>query len=260
MSLSVLWPPSYRAPSGAAYSRPWPRRAAHTALVSLPPSAASTARYITFDCYGTLINFEMGRAIREVFGPRLPAERAAAFIRLASAFRFDEVLGPWKPYQDVICDATRRAAHRFGLEYHQADGLRLYEAIGTWGPYPEVPAALQTLATRYPLVILSNAHDPQIALNVARLGTPFARVLTAEQARAYKPRLAAFLYLFEALGCRPDELIHVPSSIAYDQRPAADLGIGTRIWLDRGHEPAQPGLGYHALSTLAALPPLLGLL
>ena len=217
------------------------------------------ARYITFDCYGTLINFEMGRAIREVFGPRLPAERADAFIRLAAAFRFDEVLGPWKPYQDVIGDATRRAAEMVGLEYQPADGRRLYEAIGTWGPYPEVPAALQTLATRYPLVILSNANDQQIALNVARLGAPFERVLTAEQARAYKPRLAAFVYLFEALNCRPDELIHVSSSIAYDHRPATDLGIGTRIWLNRGHEPAQPGLGYHELTTLAALPALLGL-
>lgn len=120
-----------------------------------------------------------------------------------------------------------------GLDYHESRGARLYEAIGTWGPYPEVPAALRTLATRYPLIILSNASDQQIALNVARMGAPFERVLTAEQAQAYKPRLAAFLYLFDALGCRPEQLIHVSASITYDHRPAADLAIGTRIWVNR---------------------------
>ena len=220
---------------------------------------AAGARFMTFDCYGTLVDFQMGRAIREVFGSRLPAERAEQFIRLASAVRFDEVLGEWKPYQDVIRDATRRTAQLMGIEYHDADGAQLYEAIGTWGPHPEVPAALQALATRYPLVVLSNASDQQIALNVARLGAPFHRVLTAEQARAYKPRLAAFLYLFDALGCRPEQLVHVSASIAYDHRPAADLGIGTRIWVNRGHEPAQPWIGYHEVSDLSEVPALLGI-
>lgn len=217
------------------------------------------ARFMTFDCYGTLVNFEMARAIKDVFGARLPAERADRFIRLAAAFRFDEVLGPWKPYRDVICDATDRAAKLLGIEYHPSDGERLYEAIGAWGPHPDVPAALRTLAAHHPLVILSNASDRQIALNVPRLGAPFERVLTAEQARAYKPRLAAFLYMLDALDCRPDELIHVSSSVEYDHRPAADLGIGTRIFVNRGHSPPQPGLGYHEVPDLAALPALLGI-
>jgi 2-haloacid dehalogenase len=217
------------------------------------------AKYMTFDCYGTLVDFQMSRTLEGVFGARLPADRAEQFIRLASACRFDEVLGPWKPYQDVIGDATSRAARLMGIEYRASDGERLYEAIGTWGPHPDVPAALRVLATRVPIVILSNASDRQIALNVARLGAPFHKVLTAEQARAYKPRFAAFLYMFEALGCRPEELIHVSSSIQYDHRPAADLGIGTRIFVNRGHERPQPWLGYHEVKDLSALPALLGL-
>jgi 2-haloacid dehalogenase len=67
------------------------------------------------------------------------------------------------------------------------------------------------------------------------------------------------LYLFDALGCRPEQLIHVSASIAYDHRPAADLGIGTRIWVNRGHEPPQPGIGYHEVGDLAAVPALLGI-
>ena len=217
------------------------------------------AKFMTFDCYGTLVDFQISRTMKELFGARLPADRAEAFIRLASACRFDEALGPWKPYKDVICDATRRAATLAGIEYRESDGEQLYEAIGTWGPHPDVPAALRALATRFPLVILSNANDRQIALNVARLGAPFHKVLTAEQARAYKPRFAAFLYMFETLGCRPEELIHVSSSIQYDNRPAADLGIGTRIFVNRGHDRPQPWLGYHEIKDLSALPALLGI-
>ena len=217
------------------------------------------ARFMTFDCYGTLVNFEMSRAIREVFGARLPADRTEGFMRLASAFRFDEVLGPWKPYRDVICDATSRAARLIGIEHHNDDGEQLYEAIGTWGPHPDVPEALRTLAAHYPLVILSNASDRQVALNVARLGAPFQTVLTAEQTRAYKPRFAAFLFMIEGLGCRPEEIIHVSSSIEYDHRPAADLGIGTRIFVNRGHSPPQPWLGYHEVKDLSELPALLGI-
>ena len=217
------------------------------------------ARFMTFDCYGTLVNFQMARTIREIFGARLPADQAERFIKLASAFRFDEVLGPWKPYRDVICDATSRAAKLMGVEYQADDGEQLYEAIGTWGPHPDVPEALRTLATRYPLVIMSNANDQQIAQNVALLGAPFHKVLTAEQAQAYKPRFAAFLYMIETLGCRPEQIIHVSSSIQYDHRPAADLGIGTRIFVNRGHEPSQPWIGYHEVKDLSELPALLGI-
>jgi 2-haloacid dehalogenase len=219
----------------------------------------ATAKFITFDCYGTLINFEMAKAITETFGTRLPADRAPAFISLASAYRFDEALGDWKPYRQIIKDATRRAARFAGIEYRDSDGDRLYEAIGTWGPHPDVPVALRALASRYPLVILSNAADEQIPANVARLGAPFHRVLTAEQARAYKPRLAAFEFMFDALGAKPEELIHVSSSPGYDLRPAAALGIGTRILVDRDHEPQQPWLGYHVIQDLSGLPELLGI-
>jgi 2-haloacid dehalogenase len=217
------------------------------------------ARFMTFDCYGTLVNFQMAGAIMEVFGTRLPADRAARFVTLASAFRFDEVLGPWKPYRDVIGDATRRAATLMGIDYRDSDGARLYESIGTWGPHPDVPEALRTLGTRFPLVIMSNASDTQIALNVAMLGAPFHAVLTAEQARAYKPRLAAFLYMLDTLECRPEEIMHVSSSIEYDHRPAAALGIGTRVFVNRGHSPPQPGLGYHEVKDLFELPALLAI-
>ena len=125
------------------------------------------------------------------------------FLTDFSAYRFDEVLGSWKPYAEVIKTALRRCCQRWSVPYRDADGQQLYEAVPTWGPHPDVPAALATLARELPLVILSNASDSQIGHNVARLGAPFHAVYTAEQAQAYKPRLWAFEYMIDRPGLRP---------------------------------------------------------
>jgi 2-haloacid dehalogenase len=182
---------------------------------------------------------------------------APAFCASAEAYRFDEVLGAYKPYRQVIRDATRRAARRYRVEYRDADGDALYEAIGTWGPHPGVTAALNVLAERWRLVILSNAADDQIAHNVARLGAPFHEVITAEQARAYKPRMGAFEYMLERLGCPPDEIVHVSSSPRYDLITARELGFPHLVLLDRDYEPPEPWIGYQAIRDLAELPALL---
>jgi 2-haloacid dehalogenase len=214
------------------------------------------ARFVSFDCYGTLINFQMDHAIAETFGDRLPEEERDAFLATCEAYRFDEVLGDYQPYREVIASATRRAAVRYGVEYREKDGNALYEAVATWGPHPGVEDALAELASHHELVILSNAADEQIGRNVERLGAPFHAVLTAEQARVYKPRLAAFEYMFAQLGCEPVEIVHVSSSPMYDLRPAQDLGIGWRVLLNRGYEPSQPWLGYSEIADIADLPAL----
>jgi 2-haloacid dehalogenase len=214
-------------------------------------------RFISFDCYGTLIKFDMDTVMAQVLGDRLPTAVAPAFFTLAEAFRMDEVLGEYKPYRQVIRDATRRAARRFGLDYRDEDGDRIYAAIGTWGPHPGVTRALNALAERWPLVILSNAADNQIADNVANLAAPFHAVLTAEQSRAYKPRMAAFEYMLERLGCAMDQIVHVSSSPRYDLIPAHEIGFPHLVLLDRGYEPPQTWVGYHTIHDLAELPTLL---
>ncbi|HXG39745.1 MAG TPA: haloacid dehalogenase type II [Candidatus Limnocylindrales bacterium] len=215
-------------------------------------------KFITFDCYGTLVWFQINQVTREVLADRLPPD-PTEFLATFKWYRFDEVLGDWKPYRQVIRDALRRALRWHGIAYDEAAADRIYEAIGTWGPHPDVPAALARLATRYPLVILSNAADDQIPANVARLGAPFHAVLTAEQARAYKPRLAAFEFLLERLAVRPDEIVHVSSSLRYDLIPAHDLGIRRTVYVNRGYEPSVPAYGYREITSLAELPALFGL-
>jgi HAD superfamily hydrolase (TIGR01493 family) len=124
--------------------------------------AAFRPTYITFDCYGTLIDFQMSHMTRTLFAERLAPDRLQAFTTDFSAYRFDEVLGEWQPYADVITQALRRSCKRWGLPYREAEAQRLYEAIPTWGPHPDVPAALARVAQAFPLVILSNAADSQI--------------------------------------------------------------------------------------------------
>jgi 2-haloacid dehalogenase len=216
-------------------------------------------KFITFDCYGTLTAFGMSALTRDLVADRVPGERVEDFLDDFEAFRLDEVTGPYKLYDQVIADALRRAADLWGIEYREADARAIYDAVPSWGPHPDVPDALATLASRYPLVILSNAADEQIGSNVEKLGAPFHAVFTAEQAQAYKPRFRAFEYMLDQLGVGPGDILHVSSSLRYDLMPAHDLRITNKVYVNRGYEPSTPYYGYHEVSDLAGLPPLLGL-
>ena len=111
-------------------------------------------RYVTFDCYGTLINFQIDAAIRRAFRSRLPEGLAADFLATAERYRFDEVLGAWKPYRDVIARSTERTARRYGVAYSEDDGEAIYRRIPTWGPHPGVtdpPAVVRVGSAGHPV-------------------------------------------------------------------------------------------------------------
>ncbi len=216
-------------------------------------------KYITFDCYGTLTRFQMGDTARGLVGDLVPAEAMDAFVVDFANQRFDEVLGPWIPYPDVVRNSFRKTLQRWDLPYREPDGQALVDAVPTWGPHPDVPAALRKLATRFPLVILSNASNDQIGSNVEKLEAPFHAVYTAEQAQAYKPRFQAFDFMFDMLGCAPGDVLHVSSSLRYDLMSADYLRITNKVYTNRGYEPSNPAFGYHEVSDLAAVPGLLGI-
>jgi 2-haloacid dehalogenase len=216
-------------------------------------------KFITFDCYGTLTAFGMSALTRELLADRVADDAMEDFLDDFEAYRGDEVMGDWKPYDRIIADALRRTAQRWGIEYRDADGKAIYEAVPSWGPHPDVPEALAVLADHYPLVILSNAADAQITHNVDKLGAPLHAVYTAEQAQAYKPRLQAFEFMLEQLGCGPQDILHVSSSLRYDLIPAHDLRVSNKVYVNRGYEPSTPYYGYHEVTDLSGVPPLLGL-
>ena len=184
-------------------------------------------KYITFDCYGTLIRMCFGEMARKLYADVVPAERMEQFIKDFSAYRLDEVLGDWQPYREVIGNALARTAKKWGLEYREEYGEEIYQAVPTWGPHADVPHALTRVGKKIPLVILSNAMNEQIHSNVAKLQAPFHKVYTAQDAGAYKPRLAAFEYMLDQLGCAPQDVLHVSANPRYDIFPADNLGIET---------------------------------
>ncbi len=216
-------------------------------------------RYVSFDCYGTLIDFQVGNVARDRLAARVPAGRMTAFLEDFTTYRFDEVLGAWKPYPEVLHRSLERTCRRWGIVFDPTDVQAIVEAVPTWGPYTDVLAALAKVAEVLPLIILSNAADSQIRSNVDKLGAPFHAVLTAEQAQAYKPRFQAFEYMFDSLGCGPEHFVHVSSSLRYDLISAHDLRIGRRVFVERGHGPGNPAYGYQAITDLGGLPGLLGL-
>jgi 2-haloacid dehalogenase len=216
-------------------------------------------KYISFDCYGTLIRFRMGDLAREIFPDRIKPEHMDQFVRDFSAYRLDEVMGDWKPYADILHNAVERTCKHWKIEFRAEEARRFYDAVPTWGPHPDVPAGLAKVAKEIPLVILSNAMNEQIHHNVAQLGAPFHAVYTAQQAQAYKPRLKAFEYMLDNLGCGPEHILHVSSSMRYDLMSANDMGIRNKVFVARGHEPGVPEYGYTEIKDIGGLAGVVGL-
>jgi 2-haloacid dehalogenase len=219
----------------------------------------SKPRFVTFDMNGTLIHFRINEVIRRVLGDRLPAEIADDFLRTGNQFRFDECMGDWKPFHQIVARSLERTMRWFDLEYREGDGQAVYEEIPTFGPYPGVTEALRRLAEEYPLVMITNTDDAHAPSLVENLQAPIEVVITAEQIGAYKPRLQAFEYALDKLGVTPDEIVHVSASPKYDLRSAANLGIRNKVYVDRGFEHDEHWLGYERITDIADLPVLFGL-
>lgn len=217
-------------------------------------------KYITFDCYGTLIYFEMAPSARRIYADRVPDPTAMdRFVRAFSAYRLDEVLGSWKPYRDVVESALRRTCRNQGVAYRDSDTAQVYADIPGWEPHPDVIEPLKRVAAEFPLVILSNSMTDLIPHAVRALEAPFHAVYTAQEAQAYKPRMQAFEYMFDSLGCNPEDVLHCSSSFRYDLMTAFDMGVTMKAFVNRGHEPLCSGYEVSEIADISGLPGLLGL-
>lgn len=216
-------------------------------------------KFITFDCYGTLINFEMAPVARRVYADRLAGEALEAFCRNFSAYRLDGVLGAWRPYAQVVAEALQRSCKAMDIPYRDSDGEALYAAVPTWNPHPDVVTPLKRIAGEIPLVILSNSMVDLIPFSVEKLQAPFHTVCTAEEAQAYKPRMKAFEFMFDTLGCGPQDVLHCSSSFRYDLMTAFDMGITMKAFVNRGHEPLNAYYQVHEIRDIGGLPGLVGL-
>lgn len=145
----------------------------------------------------------------------------------------------------------------FGIEYRDQDGEALIDAVPTFGPYPDVPAVLEQLRETHKIVIISNTEDDLINSNVENIGVPFDRVITAQQAKGYKPDLDVFRYVLAELGCQDNEILHVAQGFEYDIIPTFKLGW-KHVWINRSGRPGDEAYGpYYEMPDLTGLPALL---
>lgn len=216
-------------------------------------------KYVSFDCYGTLIYFEIASTTKALVGDQIGEEDWPSFLRSFSKYRYDQVLGGYYSYRQVLQDAFDRVCKRWGVASDPEAGERFGEAVLSWNPHADVPAPLAKMAERYPLVILSNADTAFLDASVPKLGAPFHAVFTAEQAGFYKPRYQAFEYMVEQLDATPEDFLHVSSHTRYDLMPMHDLGFRNLVLLDRGYDPPAHSYQYVDVSSLDELNQMLGI-
>ncbi|WP_336713174.1 haloacid dehalogenase type II [Arthrobacter sp. USHLN218] len=222
------------------------------------PEVRFRPKYISFDCYGTLIHFQMREAVEPFLIDRLSPAELDRFFALFRMYRFDEIL-QYAPYDEVLEASYRRTCGKFGLEAETAAIKAITSAVLGWGPHADVPAPLAKMAEHFPLVILSNADDRHLAASVPKLGGRFHAVLSAEQAGAYKPRAQAFEYMFDTLDASPADFLHISAHQRYDIMPAFDLGIHDKVFLNRGYDPEIPHYEYLSARTLDDVNAALGI-
>jgi 2-haloacid dehalogenase len=197
---------------------------------------------ISFDCYGTLIDWEAGivpvvRALLAGHGQSLPA---ADILELYGEFEAEAESGPYQSYREVLQSVVRAFADRFHFEANSSEIRSLYQSVPAWMPFPDTVSALRELQKRHKLAVISNIDDNLFAETRKRLGVEFDAVITAEQARSYKPSLNNFQIALRMLSISADRLLHAAQSIYHDIVPAQSLGIAT-AWVNR--KSARPGIG-----------------
>ncbi len=197
---------------------------------------------LTFDCYGTLIDWEAG----------ILAELQPILARHDISLIDDEVLeryarfeaaiegGPYRPYRDVLAASLVGMAADLGIEVTPDDLAAFSTSVPRWPPFADSAAALKRLAGRYRLGVITNCDDDLFAASAQRLEATFAWVVTAQQVSAYKPSLAGFERALAEIDVPRDRILHVAQSLFHDHVPARSLGL-TTAWVNRRHD--RPGFG-----------------
>jgi 2-haloacid dehalogenase len=196
---------------------------------------------LTFDCYGTLIDWERGLA--DAFRPVLQAhgvEREDEDV-LTRYARHEATLqaGPYLRYRDVVGEALRRVAGELGFEPSATELAAFSGSVADWPAFPDAADALARLGRRFGLGVITNCDDDLFAASNRRLGEQFEWVVTAEQVGSYKPDARNFHAAFERIGLPQERILHVAQSVFHDHVTAKQLGLAT-VWIDRRGERASP--------------------
>lgn len=201
---------------------------------------------LTFDCYGTLIDWESG--IFEGLRPLLdrvktPLTRDQVLEVHARHESSQQLYTPGKRYQELLPIVYKRVAEEWGVPFTHEECVAYGRSIRNWPAFADSAAALQYLKQHYKLVILSNVDNESFTYSNAKLQVEFDAIITAEDVGSYKPSPRNFEYMLDKLGARgigKQRILHTAESLFHDHKPANAVGLAS-CWIYRRH--AQAGFG-----------------
>jgi 2-haloacid dehalogenase len=197
---------------------------------------------LTFDCYGTLIDWEAGilAGLRPVVR-RLGADPSDdELLELYAGFEAEAEAGPYARYRTILERGLRAVAAHYGGTAKGEEILAFGESVGDWPAFDDSAAALKALHERFRLGVITNCDDDLFARSERRLGTAFDWTITAQAAGGYKPSQRNFELALERIGLPRERILHVAQSLFHDHVPAKAMGF-TTVWIDRRHD--RPGFG-----------------
>jgi 2-haloalkanoic acid dehalogenase type II len=202
-------------------------------------------KVLTFDCYGTLIDWETGmvEALRPLTGK---VGRPLSRNEILEAHAFHEssqqLQTPAMRYRDLLAVVHKRLAEQWGVHASHEESTAYGASVGNWPAFEDSVAALQYLKRFYKLVILSNVDNLTFSASNKRLQVEFDAVVTAEDAGSYKPSLGNFKYMLHRLGAglggleiRKQDILHTAESMFHDHKPANEIGLAS-CWIYRRHQ------------------------
>ncbi|MGY6410441.1 MAG: haloacid dehalogenase type II [Alkalilacustris sp.] len=203
-------------------------------------------RVLTFDVYGTLIDWETGihTALEPLWSRLDPVPSRDAVLEAHARHESSQQRQtPTRRYAELLATVYRRLAEEWGLGVSWAECRRYGASVGDWPAFPDSAAALAELQKHFTLAVLTNTDNESFAASNEKLGVTFDGVYTAEDVGAYKPADAGFVYMLDRLGARGvarSDILHTAESLFHDHVPAARHGLA-RCWIHRRH--AQQGFG-----------------
>ena len=196
----------------------------------------------TFDCYGTLIDWETGifSALKPILARHGKSLPDAELLELYGDFEVQAERGEYQSYRDVLQSVVHHLGKRLAFTPTLDELRSLANSIPHWQAWPDTVASLKGLQSRYRLAIISNIDNDLFQLTRRHLQVNFDPVITAEQARCYKPSLEIFRLALERVGVASNRVLHIGQSIYHDVLPAQSLGLAT-VWVNRPS--ARAGVG-----------------
>ena len=202
----------------------------------------SNFEMLTFDCYGTLIDWESGifTALKPVLAAHGKSIADDQLLELYGEFESRAEAGEYRSYREVLRSVVRAFGQRLAFNPTADELESLSNSVAKWQPWHDTVRALKRLSTRYRLAIISNVDDNLFAATRQYFPVEFDGVTTAQQAACYKPGLEIFKMALGRSRLSPDRILHVGQSVYHDVLPAQSLGLAT-VWINRPSR--RPGVG-----------------